>query len=341
MRTLNEHSFPEYWLHGTLNRLTMSEFALQLYREMPNTAKNSVMVDSSCSPLLDQWYSDFTSDHTIAVAFVDPYHDYAESLSQYFPKHNLVSMDVYKDFSFFGRFCYNIFRDRYIHATFPMTIDNLFLFYNRKPRPFRTSLVNKMREANLQDHGIITLGVFKDDRSKTHNNELLTIPENDRIACGNTLLDESKTNGIPNDITTFGDMDIWSSSFINVVSETTRYELFVTEKIFKPIMGMRPFILNAAPKTLKLLRWWGFKTFSDFWDESYDEMGDDDAHNHIVEIFVELSKKSKSELYDMANRMRPILEYNHHHFFNAYSTYNRSGFLYMAKWYVNNYGCPN
>ena len=40
--------------------------------------------------------------------------------------------------------------------------------------------------------------------------------------------------------------------------------------------GLHPFFVLAQPKTLSYLRSVGFKTFEDFWDESYDDELDDE-----------------------------------------------------------------
>jgi hypothetical protein len=63
---------------------------------------------------------------------------------------------------------------------------------------------------------------------------------------------------------------------IEVVLETlfddTR--LHLTEKTLRPLACAQPFILAATPGSLKYLRAYGFKTFEDVWDESYDNIND-------------------------------------------------------------------
>ena len=48
----------------------------------------------------------------------------------------------------------------------------------------------------------------------------------------------------------------------------------VTEKTLRPIACAHPFVLAAGPGALEYLRSYGFKTYSDFWDESYDQETD-------------------------------------------------------------------
>ena len=68
--------------------------------------------------------------------------------------------------------------------------------------------------------------------------------------------------------------DLFLNSCINIVTETS-FEcngLFISEKILKPIVCYQPFIVLGPQNYLKELRRLGYQTFSDFWDESYDEI---------------------------------------------------------------------
>lgn len=84
-----------------------------------------------------------------------------------------------------------------------------------------------------------------------------------------------------------------------------------SEKVYQPMFYKKPFILCAPPYTLKYLKEEGFKTFSDFWDESYDE-----CENHqerlfkIFKVIDTINDKSMDELREMYSKMDDILEYN-------------------------------
>jgi hypothetical protein len=121
----------------------------------------------------------------------------------------------------------------------------------------------------------------------------------------------------------FGDQeyDIRQSGLFNVVNETVFYEhkLHLTEKIFQPIVCMRPFLLVAAAGNLEYLRSYGFKTFGDFIDESYDHEPDDDKRmDMIVDQLISLSNLSIDQLRGLLERMRPILIHNKKHFFGKF-----------------------
>lgn len=66
------------------------------------------------------------------------------------------------------------------------------------------------------------------------------------------------------------------NSFCSLVTES-RYDdgwPYFSEKTLRVLISGRPFLLLAPPNTLKLLRDLGVKTFSDYWDESYDTIVD-------------------------------------------------------------------
>lgn len=86
------------------------------------------------------------------------------------------------------------------------------------------------------------------------------------------------THGIP-DIDLVSNKKVYTGmtswyrrSFVNLICESRPYypRGEISEKTVAAIEYGRPFILMAAPYTLRSLRKLGFKTFDDIWDESYD-----------------------------------------------------------------------
>ena len=84
-----------------------------------------------------------------------------------------------------------------------------------------------------------------------------------------------------------------------------------SEKVQQPMFYGKPFILLAPPYTLQYLREKGYKTFSDFWDESYDT-----CENHqerllkIFDLVSYIESKSIGELREIHCSMKPILKHN-------------------------------
>lgn len=106
---------------------------------------------------------------------------------------------------------------------------------------------------------------------------------------------------------------------IHLVAETIfdGNKIHVTEKTFKPMVMNQPFILFASSGTLKYLREYGFKTFADIWDESYDLVTDPDSRlDKIVNLINLLYQLPESEFRNLINRCRPIVEHNRQWFFS-------------------------
>jgi hypothetical protein len=109
----------------------------------------------------------------------------------------------------------------------------------------------------------------------------------------------------------------YQSSLISIVTETNfegseESDIFNTEKIFKPMIHRHPFILVGPYKTLEHLKNMGYKTFSEFWDESYDDI--EDPTERLLKI-VELCK-SINEWSDLEKKMffyKSMIVTNHNH----------------------------
>jgi hypothetical protein len=98
-------------------------------------------------------------------------------------------------------------------------------------------------------------------------------------------------------------------------------KLHLTEKIFKPIVSKRPFILVGAPGNLVYLKSYGFKTFDRWIDESYDnELDPDKRISLITEQIEKLCSMSNSQLNDMYADVKSTVEYNFNHFYGNFKT---------------------
>lgn len=73
---------------------------------------------------------------------------------------------------------------------------------------------------------------------------------------------------IPNDIYTLGDIAVWQDSYLNIVTETQfgGDEFFISEKTWKPILGLRPFFIYGQPRLREYLKQQGFDLFEDLID---------------------------------------------------------------------------
>jgi hypothetical protein len=109
----------------------------------------------------------------------------------------------------------------------------------------------------------------------------------------------------------------WNTSFLHIVTETVWQEkIHFTEKVFKPIVLHQPFVVLQAPGSLAYLRSYGFETFGDWWDESYDNIQDPQQRMQtIADIVNSIGAKSLEELETMRMEMASVLEHNFRHFY--------------------------
>jgi len=107
---------------------------------------------------------------------------------------------------------------------------------------------------------------------------------------------------------------MFEDSFVAVVTESRFWQPTAnfSEKTLKAISHYKPFILVAPPHTLKYLKEnYGFKTFSDFWDESYDqEEMLSERMKKILALIDEIDNKPIHELEDIYNNMKEIINHN-------------------------------
>jgi hypothetical protein len=105
-------------------------------------------------------------------------------------------------------------------------------------------------------------------------------------------------------------------TYFSVITETIFYEHgnYISEKTFKGIQHLHPFIIVGKPGILKYLQSKGFKTFNEFWDESYDTIqNNSDRMITIYELIKSLILKSDEEWIELNKKLFPILKHNRKH----------------------------
>ena len=189
----------------------------------------------------------------------------------------------------------------------PVNEKNLYLTYNRNPRHHRVQLILNLLKHNIFDRGLISLSelVYKtpEDANVEHvdflkNNAPFVISEGCdlffNMCCNITKEDYEKT-------------------FISMVTETLVDEgtLFISEKIWKPIMVGHPFIVFGNLGTLKFLKSMGYRTFDKWISEEYDNEPDSGKRcNMITDELVKLSTKTVEELKLIRDEMNEVCDHN-------------------------------
>lgn len=117
--------------------------------------------------------------------------------------------------------------------------------------------------------------------------------------------------------------DFYNDFFLEVVLETVfdYPHVFVSEKTLKPLLCKTPFVMFSAKGTLSYLKKHGFKTFDNFWDESYDDESDSQLRFlKCCDITKNIITKPLDELDNMYRAMTPILEHNRARLFEYIET---------------------
>lgn len=115
--------------------------------------------------------------------------------------------------------------------------------------------------------------------------------------------------------------DLQQSAFLHVVTESVfeyPHNNF-SEKTWKPILSLRPFVIVGVPGSIKNLHNLGFKTFNHWWDESYDTIEDSVQRlKAIVDIVESIANNSVEENCKLLLDMKSVLEYNRSHYYGEF-----------------------
>lgn len=195
-----------------------------------------------------------------------------------------------------------------------------FLCYQRKPRAWRVDFTNLVRQHKLLDNGIITLGAKTEndhDWSEGRTWEPITLDESHEPYVNDGQNDKRKYGGIPNDLVTIGSLDIWNQCLLYISSETcfNHWEpVFVNERIWKPMIGLRPYIIQGNPRTYGWLEKNGFRTFNRYWPH-INLVNSIDVLNDHISVLKYLKSKSPEEKMSMYEDMIPDLLHNKQRFY--------------------------
>ena len=164
---------------------------------------------------------------------------------------------------------------------------------NGRPAIHRYEFTRKLWKENLIKYGLVSMCHMKNGDKQFESN--LPILFDNQVNLWEKDIDESS---------------IFQKSFLWISNETqmdNKLTLF-SEKTIMPILYQNPFVVNGDVGTLAYLQELGFKTFGDFFDESYDLIDNiNERQNKIVSIIKDLKNKNLQKLYQ---QMLPILDHN-------------------------------
>jgi hypothetical protein len=321
-------TFPAAWQYGPEEIEIFRSTVKQVEQRFPN-AQNLVINTTWFGPQFDnaEWQKlqqvNGSIDNLFLLSVIDPLYWDENSIvqtQQRLQVQNTYRIGMFADGKYewnFHAFATDKLAPKYNSVDVELiSPDWAFLLYQRKPRPHRIEITNLLLERNLNTRGIITLGSNKNssyDWSEGQTGPVLTIEDYPSNYKHNGRHDDF--DGVPNDLVSLGRLDIWQHCLLNVISETEFNDWqprFVTEKTWKPIIGLRPFVIHGHPGIYQWLESHGFKTFNQYWP---DVAIADDQHGHVMSAIETVANKSTQELLQMYQDMLPDLQHNRDRYF--------------------------
>jgi hypothetical protein len=174
-----------------------------------------------------------------------------------------------------------------------------FLYLNKQKRVHRVSLYNELQTERCLDNSLYSfIGLEKPIRLDPAY-ELPWIDTNNYPWVGR-------------------DQDMcekpYNESCCNIVSESAVNEIFLTEKIWKPIIAEQMFVVHSSLGYLKTLQGLGFITFNNIIEESYDN--ETDPTQRIKKIVNTLKTIQSMDARELYKKTEDIRKHNKNNFFN-------------------------
>ena len=217
--------------------------------------------------------------------------------------------------------------------------DKKFLMLNRRLRPHRIYSVCFFEELNIIDQLLLSYDIssmqlyeINPDNIKMHIED-----DDDMRVILKQFYKLKKEN--PKKTIDFEDLEnVWGFNFenkqpyldtyIHITSETNFFELggYFSEKTWKPMGHLQPFIFMGPAYGLQELKKLGFKTFAPFIDESYDlELDPEKRFKMIINEIHRLSLLSMEEIHNWYNSIfYDVLIYNQQNLFHHTSQFNET-----------------
>jgi hypothetical protein len=112
--------------------------------------------------------------------------------------------------------------------------------------------------------------------------------------------------------------EFYTDTYLHLTSETlfdADGSPFMSEKTFRPILNLQPFIYVGNYRGLEELRRLGFKTFDGYIDESYDLVKDPKERFALIEKeILKFTAMNMEELHNWYYSLTDILLHNQRHF---------------------------
>jgi hypothetical protein len=225
-------------------------------------------------------------------------------LPVYYWSHALISLDWF-------RYAQHINQNK--------NAENLFLIYNRAwsgTREYRIKFVEHIINQNLQAHCRMKFNSVDPD-TNTHYQDYGFSDTNWKPCID--IQNIFEINDSPGHYSADFEIADYEATDVEVVLETifSDQRIHLTEKTLRPIACQQPFILVSSAGSLEYLKSYGFKTFSEIWDESYDQIQDPVQRlESIATLMKTISQWNDTTKKAKLAQAQQIANFNKKHFFS-------------------------
>jgi hypothetical protein len=328
-------TFPEHWMYGPEEIEIVDKTQQQIEHKFPdesnlliNTTWFGPQFDNGEWQKIEQLFNDNARfDNLFLLATIDPLYLMEKDISEMCVRFGIKK--IYKIGMFdnskyewnFHALVGGKLMPRYDNDDVILkNYDKDFLCYQRKPRAWRVDFANLVRKHGLIENGIMTLGAKTEEQHawcEERTWEPMTLDESHDPYKNDGQNNPKHYGGIPNDLVTIGGLDVWNKCFLYISSDCVFDHwkpVFVNEPVWKPMIGLRPYIVLGNPKTYGWLEKNGFRTFHRYWPQ-VDLVHSIDVINDHIKLLKFLGSKSKEHKMSMYQDMLPDLIYNKQRFY--------------------------
>lgn len=193
------------------------------------------------------------------------------------------------------------------NQTFDNIPNNKFSSLNSIPRIHRIIFINELLRQgmldkvmlsflyNLQDHhkSYVDTNYFLEDAA-THKFQYEFFKEHISHLCPILIADDPEYRKYVQD---YGiSSPAYSKTALNIITETTSDQQFFTEKTWKPMYAKQLFLMISSVGSIERLRSFGFDTYDDIIDHSYDK--EPNLEKRIQMVVAEM-KRLENDIFDL------------------------------------------
>ena len=175
-----------------------------------------------------------------------------------------------------------------------------YLYLNKQPRTHRVKMWEALHRENLLDKSLTSFIGLKQPVRLDPEYELPWVDTKNY-----------PMHGMDQDLY----VKPYEHSACSIVSETNDNDnIFITEKLWKPILCQHFFVVHGNHLYLQKIRELGFKTFGNYFDESYDLESDPNKRiDKIVKLIQSLERFNWQDAYLSSQKLR---QHNYDHFWS-------------------------